>query len=181
MPWPMRPRTHAGSAGTMRKKILIVEDNSELLELLRLNLKHAGFAVATATNGIDALKKARSVSPDLVLLDLVLPELDGFAVCETLRKDPATAQVPILVLTGLTSEFARYAGMESGANDCVTKPISPTVLVSKIKRWLSPENAAEHPSPNSGRRRPANADAYEPATTMAAEADPAAAEPEANS
>jgi DNA-binding response OmpR family regulator len=120
----------------MRKKILVVEDNSELLGLLRLSLKQAGFAVATAGDGIEALKKARSVSPDLIVLDLVLPELDGFAVCETLRKDPATAEVPIILLTGLTSEFTRYAGLESGASDYVTKPISPAELVSKIKSWL---------------------------------------------
>jgi len=128
-------RTRGGS-GIMRKKILIVEDNSDLLAVLRLSLKQAGFAVATATDGIEALKKARSISPDLILLDLVLPELDGFAVCETLRKDAATAAVPVIVLTGLTSEFTRYAGMESGASDYVTKPISPAELVSKIKHWL---------------------------------------------
>src|ERR1035441_5359403 len=93
----------------MRKKILVVEDNTELLKLLRLNLKAAGFAIATATNGIEALKKAHSVSPDLVLLDLVLPELDGFAVCETLRKGPTTASIPIIVLTGLTTNLGRRA------------------------------------------------------------------------
>ena len=97
----------------MRKKILVVEDNTELLKLLRLNLKAAGFAIATATNGIEALKKAHSVSPDLVLLDLVLPELDGFAVCETLRKGPTTASIPIIVLTGLNNDSARRATLQA--------------------------------------------------------------------
>jgi DNA-binding response OmpR family regulator len=120
----------------MRKKILIVEDNSELLELMRLGLKQAGFRIATASNGVDALKLARSGAPDVMVLDLVLPELDGFAVCDSLRKDPATASLPLIVLTGLTSEFARYASLESGADEYVTKPISPERLVSKIKQLL---------------------------------------------
>ena len=120
----------------MRKKILVVEDDTQLLELLRLHLKAAGLAVATATNGIEALKKARSLSPDLVLLDLVLPELDGFAVCETLRRAPATASIPIVILTGLTSYFARCAGLEAGTCEFMTKPASPTHLVARIKELL---------------------------------------------
>ena len=120
----------------MRKKILIVEDNTELLELLRSHLRMAGYATSTATNGLDALKKARAGLPDLIVLDLVLPELDGFAVCEILKKDPATAATPIILLTGLTSEFTRYAGMESGANELVTKPANPAQLLSRIEHWL---------------------------------------------
>ena len=121
---------------TMRKKILAVEDDADLLDLLRLSFKGAGFSVATAGNGIDALKKARSLEPDLILLDLVLPELDGFAVCETLRKSPATATVPIIVLTGLSSELARLAVLECGASDYVTKPVTPSELITKMRHWL---------------------------------------------
>jgi two-component system, OmpR family, phosphate regulon response regulator PhoB len=120
----------------MRKKILIVEDNTGLLELLRLNLKAAGFAVATATNGVEALKKAHSLSPDLVLLDLVLPELDGFAVCESLRKGPATASVPIIVLTGLNNDSARLASLQAGTSDFTVKPVNPKLLVARIKELL---------------------------------------------
>lgn len=120
----------------MRKKLLIVEDNTELLELLRLGLKQAGFSVSTAATGLEALKKARTLSPDLILLDLVLPELDGFAVCEALRKDTTTSPIPIIMLTGLTSEFTRFAGMESGADEYVTKPASSAQLLPKIKHWL---------------------------------------------
>ena len=127
----------------MRKKILVVEDDRTLLELLRLSFKAAGFSVATASNGIEALKKARSISPDAILLDLVLPELDGFAVCETLRKDTSMASVPIVALTGLTSELSRVAGFECGATDYVSKPANPKDLVSKIKHWL------HHPPPTS--------------------------------
>ena len=86
----------------MRKKILLVDDNEELLELLRLSFKDSGFSIVTATNGLEALKKARSLLPDLILLDLMLPEMDGFVVCETLRKDPATSAVPILILSGMS-------------------------------------------------------------------------------
>jgi len=135
----------------MRKKILIVEDNSELLELQRLTLKQAGFQTVTASNGVEALKKARAAAPDLVLLDLVLPELDGFAVCESLRKDPATATVPIIVLTGLSSEFTRFAGLDAGANEYVTKPANLSELVSRIEYWLAqPADLPRRPASTRG-------------------------------
>jgi len=120
----------------MRKKVLIVDDNGEYLALLRLSFKAAGFSIATATNGIDALKKARSVSPDAILLDLVLPELDGFAVCETLRRDSTTSSIPIVILTGLASEFSRLAGLECGASAYFTKPVGPQSLVSAVQDLL---------------------------------------------
>src|SRR5689334_23068794 len=120
----------------MRKKLLIVEDNTELLELLRLGFKQAGFSVSTAVNGLEAIKKARTLSPDVILLDLILPELDGFAACEALRRNQETSSIPIIMLTGLTSEFTRYAGMESGADEYVTKPASPDQLLPRVKYWL---------------------------------------------
>ena len=120
----------------MAKRILIVEDNSELLELLRLSLKQAGFKVLTASNGVSALESARSAAPDLVVLDLVLPELDGFAVCEILRREPATSAIPIVILTGLSTEFGRLAGLASGADEYVMKPVGAEMLISKIKHLL---------------------------------------------
>jgi DNA-binding response OmpR family regulator len=120
----------------MRTKLLVVEDNTELLELIRLGLKQAGFTIYTATNGVDGLKKARTLQPDLVILDLILPELDGFAVCEALKRGADTATIPVIMMTGLTSEFTRYAGMESGADEYITKPISPEQLVPRIKQRL---------------------------------------------
>ena len=126
----------------MRKKILVVDDDADWVELISFNLKKAGFLIGTATNGIDALKKARTLIPDLILLDLKLPELDGFAVCESLKKDPATEKTPIIMLTGLTSEFTRYAGLESGANEYVTKPANPDQLLSRIEYWLQKEPAS---------------------------------------
>jgi DNA-binding response OmpR family regulator len=122
----------------MRKKILVVEDNTELLDLLRLHLKAAGFAIATATNGIEALRKARSVSPDLVLLDLGLPELDGLAVYETLRNTPASAAVPIIIVTGLPDGLARCAGLTASHCEFVSKPVNPKCLIARIKELLRP-------------------------------------------
>jgi DNA-binding response OmpR family regulator len=134
-----------GSCTLMRKKLLVVEDNSDLLELLRLGLKEAGYSVTTAANGLEALRKMRAAAPDLVVLDLILPELDGFAVCETLRRDPAFAAIPVIVLTGLTSEFSRYAGLEAGADECVSKPVSPDQLLGRVRYWLAHPPAASRP------------------------------------
>jgi DNA-binding response OmpR family regulator len=120
----------------MRRKILVVEDNPDQLELIRLVLEKAGFAIGTAANGTDALIKTRSISPDLIILDLMLPGLNGFDICETLRRDPLTATVPIVILTGLCSEFGRLAGLESGANEFLTKPFKVEELVSKVDKLL---------------------------------------------
>jgi len=120
-----------------RKKILVVEDHPDMLELLRIHFKDEGFAIATATNGVDAVRKARSLLPDLILLDVMLPELDGFAVCEILRNDAATAATPIIMLTGLPGQLTRCAGIESGATDFVTKPVNPEDIVSRVKETLS--------------------------------------------
>ena len=121
----------------MRKRILIVDDNTELLQLLCLAVKDAGFSVASASTGIEGLDKARSLRPDLLVLDLVLPEMDGFAVCEAVRRDSTLTDLPIIMLTGLTGEFTRLAGLESGANEYVKKPVSPDELVSRIRFWLN--------------------------------------------
>ena len=121
----------------MRKKILVVEDDLDLVELLRFNLANAGFSVVVAVDGAEALKKARSILPDLILLDLMLPELDGFAVCEILRRDSATTGIPIIILTAMSSQLARVAGIAAGANDYMTKPFSPKHLLGRIETFLS--------------------------------------------
>jgi len=120
----------------MRKKILVVEDDLDLVELLTCNLRKAGFSVGTATTGVDGLKQARSIRPDLILLDLMLPEMDGLAVCEILRRDQETAAVPIIILTAMSSQLARFTGLESGADDYMTKPFSPRILLERIERRL---------------------------------------------
>jgi DNA-binding response OmpR family regulator len=134
----------------MRKKVLVVEDNSELLELLRLSFDSAGFSVLTAGNGVAALEMTRKSSPDLVVLDVMLPELDGMAVCDRLRKDSATAGVPIIMMTGLSGELSRLAGLDSGATVYITKPVNPETLIAKTKEILrrSPKTEAVNGSPN---------------------------------
>ena len=120
----------------MRKKILVVDDDAELVELVSFNLKQAGYTVGTAFDGAEALKKARTLEPDLIVLDVMMPELDGFAVCEILRRDRATASIPIMMLTALSSELGRMAGLGSGASDFITKPFSPRLLVARIEDLL---------------------------------------------
>lgn len=120
----------------MRKRILLVEDDKELREMLKTSFRRAGFSVATAGDGIEALKKARSLVPDGVLLDLILPELDGFAVCEVLRQNPHTARIPIVMLSGLNTQFSRLAGVEAGATDFFHKPVGPDALVERFRELL---------------------------------------------
>jgi two-component system, OmpR family, response regulator RpaA len=120
----------------MQKTILVVDDDANMVDLLNLTLQEAGYAVVTAADGVTALKKARSLSPDLILLDLVLPEMDGFSVCETLRRERSTAQLPIVMLTGLTSVLNRYAGIGSGANAYLNKPITPDEIITTVKSLI---------------------------------------------
>jgi DNA-binding response OmpR family regulator len=121
----------------MRRKVLVVEDDPDQLEATRMSLKAAGFAIGTAANGIDALKKARRGSPDLILLDVMMPGMDGFTVCETLRENPATASIPVLMLTGLCSHISQLVAFDAGATDYLIKPFFPKELVSKVEKLLS--------------------------------------------
>src|SRR5438477_9769381 len=121
----------------MRKpKILVVDDEPDALELIEFNLKAAGFDVVTADDGKEALKKAFAVLPNLILLDLMLPEIDGLEICKMLRHDPTTAAIPIIMLTAKAAEIDRVLGLELGADDYVTKPFSPRELVLRVKKLL---------------------------------------------
>ena len=117
-------------------KILVVDDEPDAVELIEFNLKGAGFDVVTADDGTEALKKARTFSPDLLILDLMLPEVDGLEVCKILRRDSATAALPILMLTAKAAEIDRVLGLELGADDYITKPFSPRELVLRVKNLL---------------------------------------------
>lgn len=114
----------------------MVDDEPDMLELVSFNLKAEGFDVVTAANGPEALNQARALLPDLIVLDLMLPDLDGVAVCEILQRLPSTAPIPVVMLTAWSSELARSVGMEAGAKDYLTKPFSPRELVSRIRRAL---------------------------------------------
>src|SRR6187399_3038372 len=117
-------------------KILVVDDEPDALELVSFNLKAAGYEVVTADDGNDAVKKARQHAPDLILLDVMLPEVDGLEVCKLLRRDAATAAIPIIMLTAKAAEIDRVLGLELGADDYLTKPFSPRELVLRVKSLL---------------------------------------------
>ncbi|MEN9572941.1 MAG: hypothetical protein RL514_796 [Verrucomicrobiota bacterium] len=124
-------------------KILVVDDEPDAVELIEFNLKSAGFEVVTAADGAEALKKARASLPDLIVLDLMLPEVDGLEVCKLLRRDTATAGIPILMLTAKAAEIDRVLGLELGADDYVTKPFSPRELMLRIKGLLRRRSTTE--------------------------------------
>jgi two-component system phosphate regulon response regulator PhoB len=119
-----------------KQRILIVDDEPDAVELVAFNLKEAGYEVATAVNGEEALRQTRARLPDLIVLDLMLPEIDGLEVCKLLRRDPQTSGIPIVMLTAKAAEIDRVLGLELGADDYVTKPFSPRELVLRIKRLL---------------------------------------------
>ncbi len=120
----------------MKSKILIVDDEPDALELVEFNLRGAGFDVITAPDGAAALRRAQADQPDLLVLDLMLPEIDGLEVCKVLRRNPATASLPIIMLTAKGTELDRVLGLEIGADDYLTKPFSPRELVLRIRKLL---------------------------------------------
>jgi len=123
-------------------RILVVEDEEDILELIRFNLSRDGYDVDGVAHGEDALRAVRKELPDLMILDLMLPGLDGLEVCRRLRQEPATRHLPIIMLTARGEEPDVVAGLEVGADDYVTKPFSPRVLLARVKSILrrsSPE------------------------------------------
>ena len=121
----------------MPAKILIVDDDPDMVELLQLALTEAGYSACTAATGTEALAEAQRSSPDLVILDLLLPEMNGFGVCESLRRNPATASVPIIMTTVLPGQFPRLVGLETGVNVYFNKPFQTQELVSCVDGLLA--------------------------------------------
>jgi phosphate regulon transcriptional regulator PhoB len=126
----------AKTAAGVRRRILVVEDESDLRELIRYNLEQEGFAVEEAADGVQALERINRRSPDLVVLDLMLPGMSGLEICRKLRSAPQTAALPILVATAKTTEVDRVLGLEMGADDYLVKPFSPRELVARVKALL---------------------------------------------
>ncbi|MGB8658126.1 MAG: response regulator transcription factor [Candidatus Zixiibacteriota bacterium] len=120
----------------MSKKILIIEDDKDIVDLLKLYLTKEGFVHKEASDGFSGLQKAKAESFDLIILDLMLPEMDGLQVCKELRGDPKTASIPIIMLTAKAEETDKIVGLELGADDYVTKPFSPKELVARVKALL---------------------------------------------
>jgi two-component system alkaline phosphatase synthesis response regulator PhoP len=119
------------------KKILIVDDEVDLVETVRFPLEMEGYHVLVSYNGEDALNQARKENPDLILLDLMLPKLDGYKVCRLLKFDDRYKHIPILMLTAKTQEKDKAIGMETGANEYITKPFEMDDLLKKVKAYLS--------------------------------------------
>ena len=119
-----------------QEKILIVEDEEDVLELIRYTLENDGYLTESAITGREALKKAKSGVPDVIVLDLMLPELDGLDVCRLLKADAETAAIPVMMLTAKGTEADIVAGLEIGADDYITKPFSPRVLLARVKAVL---------------------------------------------
>lgn len=130
----------------MSDSILVVDDEPDIIEIVQYNLKKAGFIVRTAVDGTEAVRQARDTPPALVILDLMLPGLDGMEVCRLLKQDERTRTIPIIMLTARGEEIDRVVGLELGADDYVVKPFSPRELVLRVKAVLRRVHADTEPS-----------------------------------
>ena len=117
-------------------KILLVDDEPDILEIIGYNLNAEGYQVLTAENGLEAVKKAKKEHPQLIILDVMMPEMDGIEACEQIRRIPELQETIITFLTARGEDYSQVAGFEAGADDYITKPIKPKVLVSKVKALL---------------------------------------------
>lgn len=123
-------------ASHVKPSILVVDDEPEVIDIIEFNLKQAGYDVMQAAHGSEALQKVRERLPNLIILDLMLPEIDGLEICKLLRRNEVTASIPIIMLTARAAEIDRVLGLELGADDYVTKPFSPRELVLRVKNLL---------------------------------------------
>ena len=117
-------------------KILLVDDEPDILEILKYNLSSQGYQVFTAKNGVDGVEKAKKKKPHLIILDVMMPEMDGIEACEIIRNTKGLEQTIITFLTARGEDYSQVAGFDAGADDYITKPIKPKVLISKIKALL---------------------------------------------
>jgi two-component system, OmpR family, alkaline phosphatase synthesis response regulator PhoP len=126
----------AEKVAMVTERILVVDDEEDLLELIRYNLRKEGYAVECVSTGELAIHEAKTHPPDLILLDLMLPAVDGLGVCKILKGNPQTQHIPIMMVTAKTEETDVVSGLELGADDYITKPFSPRVLVARIRAVL---------------------------------------------
>jgi DNA-binding response OmpR family regulator len=120
----------------VNKRILVVDDEQDMLDLIAFNLGKHGYEVKTALDGLAALQKVRRYLPDLVVLDLMLTDLDGFSVCEILRSEPDSSGTPVLAITAYAGEMPRLNALDAGANDFLAKPFSPAELLRRVAALL---------------------------------------------
>ncbi len=121
----------------MVKKILIVEDDQDIVDLLKYNLEKEGYKCYTANNGLEAVYQAVDKEPDLILLDVMMPEMDGIETCRLIKSKPKLHDIFVIFLTARAEEYSEIAGFEAGADDYITKPVKPRALISRIKAILS--------------------------------------------
>ena len=146
-PRPFTITLSTSMATTGPRRVLVVEDERDILDLVRLYLEKEGYRTLSASSGAEALRVIKSDRPDLIVLDLMLPEMDGLEVCKRLRADPQTAMVPIIMLTAKAEESDTIIGLALGADDYVTKPFSPNALVARVKAlFRRMERAQEAPA-----------------------------------
>ena len=117
-------------------KILLVDDEPDILEIISYSLKNAGYNIYTATNGVEAVEQASKIEPHLIILDVMMPEMDGIEACEIIRNNPKTKNILITFLTARGEDYSQIAGFNAGADDYITKPIKPKILLSKVKSLL---------------------------------------------
>ena len=115
------------------KKILIVDDEKDILEFLSYNLKKEGFSIYTASDGLEGLEKTKKIKPDLIIVDLMMPKMNGIEMCENIRNDKKLSSIIILFLTARSEDYTQIAALDSGADDFIKKPIKPKLLISKVK------------------------------------------------
>lgn len=120
----------------IRKKVLIVDDQGTIITTLKFQVNHAGYDMITATNGEEALTVTARQKPDLVMLDVMMPALNGFEVCRRLKNDPATASIPVFIVTSLHSDADSDAARNSGANEFLVKPLKTDDLVKRLRKYL---------------------------------------------
>lgn len=128
--------TNEPMIGALAQKVLLVDDEPDILELLKYNLEREGYTVTTALNGRDAIKAAKAEKPDLIVLDIMMPGMDGVEVCNQLRQLPEFKRTLITFLTARSEDYSQIAGFEAGADDYITKPVRPKVFISKVKALL---------------------------------------------
>jgi DNA-binding response OmpR family regulator len=121
----------------MENKILVIEDDPATSRLVEYSLRHDGYQVVRASNGLEGIRMARTEAPDLVILDVMLPGLDGFEICHRLRSDAATARLPILMFSAKAQEIDKSTGLKVGADEYLTKPAAPAEIVSRVQQLLA--------------------------------------------
>ena len=124
-------------------KILVVDDEPDILEFVGYNLRQEGYAVLTANNGLTAIDIAKEKTPDLVIIDVMMPDMDGIVTCERMRAIPELSNTIITFLTARSEDYSQIAGLEAGADDYITKPIRPKVLLSRVKALLRRKMSSE--------------------------------------